>query len=104
MPLDKLNLEQIKAGLAWHFKRYADEQSETDRKAYAEAETTAKEAKLGLWQQPNPTPPWDYRVQLKDRQATEKATRKYLQGSRGGCYYINSNGNKTYVAKKFCSY
>ena len=23
-------------------------------------------------------------------------------GPRGGCYYINSNGNKTYVARNFC--
>jgi endonuclease YncB( thermonuclease family) len=26
------NLEQIKAGLAWHYKKYADEQSEIDRR------------------------------------------------------------------------
>ncbi|HEU0047772.1 MAG TPA: SH3 domain-containing protein [Nitrososphaera sp.] len=28
--------------------------------------------------------------------------RTYIRGSRGGCYYINSNGNKTYVARSFC--
>ena len=28
---------------------------------------------------------------------------KYIQGPRGGCYYINSNGNKTYVDRGFCS-
>lgn len=99
-----VNLEQIRAGMAWHYKKYTSEQSETDRKTYSEAEVKAREEKKGLWLQPNQTPPWNYRVQLKDRQATEKATRKYLQGLRGGCYYINSNGNKTYVAKKFCSY
>lgn len=26
-----------------------------------------------------------------------------LVGPRGGCYYINSNGNKTYVDRSFCS-
>lgn len=25
------------------------------------------------------------------------------QGRRGGCYYINSNGNKTYVDRSYCS-
>ena len=25
------------------------------------------------------------------------------KGSQGGCYYINSNGNKTYVAASICS-
>jgi len=25
------------------------------------------------------------------------------KGSQGGCYYINSNGNKTYVSKSECN-
>lgn len=29
--------------------------------------------------------------------------RTYITGERGGCYYINSNGNKTYVDRSFCS-
>ena len=28
--------------------------------------------------------------------------RRYIQGPRGGCYYINSNGNKTYVDRSRC--
>ncbi len=28
--------------------------------------------------------------------------RTYIRGPRGGCYYINGNGNKTYVAHSFC--
>lgn len=28
--------------------------------------------------------------------------RKYLLGPKGGCYYINAQGNKTYVDKKHC--
>lgn len=30
-------------------------------------------------------------------------TRTYYRGPRGGCYYINSNGNKTYVARSMCN-
>lgn len=97
------NLEQVKAGLAWHYKKYADEQSEADRKTYSDEETKAKAAKLGLWQMQNPTPPWDYRADKKVKQANEKANRKYLLGPRGGCYYINSNGNKTPVKPEFCA-
>lgn len=26
----------------------------------------------------------------------------YIRGPRGGCYYINSNGNKTYVDHSYC--
>lgn len=31
------------------------------------------------------------------------AARTYIRGPRGGCYYINSNGNKTYVDRSFCN-
>lgn len=55
------NLAQVQAGMAWHYKKYQDEQKEADRKLYAEAETKAKTAKIGLWSQPEPTPPWDWR-------------------------------------------
>jgi endonuclease YncB( thermonuclease family)/methylphosphotriester-DNA--protein-cysteine methyltransferase len=60
-----MNIEQVKAGLAWHFKKYADEQEPKDRVTYAQAETDARAARLGLWQDPNPTPPGDYRVDVK---------------------------------------
>ena len=60
-----MNIEQVKAGLAWHFKKYADEQEPKDRVTYAKAEEEARGAKLGLWQDPNPTPPGDYRVEVK---------------------------------------
>lgn len=29
--------------------------------------------------------------------------RKYVRGTRGGCYYLNASGNKTYVDKALCS-
>ena len=29
-------------------------------------------------------------------------SRRYIRGPRGGCYYINSNGNKTYVSRDMC--
>ena len=31
------------------------------------------------------------------------SSRTYIRGARGGCYYINSNGNKTYVDRSLCS-
>ncbi len=42
------NLEQIKAGMAWHYKFYENEQLPEDRKTYAEAEREARAAKRGL--------------------------------------------------------
>jgi len=60
-----INIEQVKAGLAWHFKKYADEQKPEDRRTYAAAEQEARAAKLGLWKDPNPTSPGDYRQDVK---------------------------------------
>lgn len=55
------NLEQVKAGLAWHYKQYQKEQSIEDRVAYARAEEQARAEKRGLWVDADPTPPWDWR-------------------------------------------
>jgi len=56
-----VNLEQISSGLAWHYKQYQDDQSQSDRMKYSEAEIDARNAKRGLWNDPNPIPPWEYR-------------------------------------------
>jgi endonuclease YncB( thermonuclease family) len=42
-------LDQVKAGMAWHYKQFQDEQSPADREAYAAAECDAMKAKTGLW-------------------------------------------------------
>jgi endonuclease YncB( thermonuclease family) len=55
------NLEQIRSGMAWHYKKYAGEQSAADRQEYADSELVAKASKIGLWSDPNAMPPWDYR-------------------------------------------
>ncbi len=54
-------LEQVRAGMAWHYKYYQDEQSPDDRRLYAGAEREARAARRGLWSDPAPVPPWDFR-------------------------------------------
>jgi|FLOH01.1.fsa_nt_gi endonuclease YncB( thermonuclease family) len=54
-------LEQIKAGLAWHYKYYQMEQSEEDRSIYSEAELDARIKKIGLWKDEEPMAPWVWR-------------------------------------------
>lgn len=46
------NLEQVKAGFAWHYKQYASEQSVSDRALYASAEENARGLHSGLWHDP----------------------------------------------------
>ena len=53
--------QQIKAGLAWHYKKYQNQQPLVDRDAYSASETAAKNEKLGLWSDPRPMAPWDFR-------------------------------------------
>lgn len=55
------NLAQIRAGLAWHYRRYAKDQAPGDRERYALAEDQARRAGVGLWRDAAPVPPWDFR-------------------------------------------
>ena len=49
------NLEMLKAGMAWHYKKY------DSTPAYAQAESEARAARRGLWQDKNPIEPEAFR-------------------------------------------
>ena len=55
------NLEQIRRGMAWHYKQYQAEQPSADRQSYSVAEIEARNTTRGLWRDANPVPPWDFR-------------------------------------------
>ncbi len=50
-----LNKEMVRLGMAWHYKKYSSDIS------YDVLENEARKAKKGLWSDPNPIPPWDFR-------------------------------------------
>lgn len=50
-----LNIELLKAGLAWHYKKYSNDS------ALIKLEQKARLEKCGLWSQKKPEPPWIYR-------------------------------------------
>ena len=50
-----LSKELLASGLAWHYKRYSNNQ------VFAEIEKHAQSMRLGLWQEKSPTPPWEWR-------------------------------------------
>lgn len=56
-----VGLGQVESGLGWHYKKYEREQSPADREAYARAEDAARAARRGLWRDPAPVAPWDWR-------------------------------------------
>ena len=57
----ELNLEIIKAGSAWHYRRYSKRQD------YADAEKEARNAGIGLWADKNLTPPWKWRRERRGK-------------------------------------
>jgi len=57
---EDVNLEIVKAGYAWVYRRYAPKpKSKADK--YFKCESQAKNRKLGLWADPHPVPPWEWR-------------------------------------------
>jgi endonuclease YncB( thermonuclease family) len=58
-------LDVLKHGLAWHYKKYASEQSLEDREQYSATEDEARAQHQGLWPLPNPVPPWEFRKQKR---------------------------------------
>ena len=62
-----VGLEQVRRGLAWHYVKYAHEQSPADRNRYAGAEQQARATRLGLWGSSDAVPPWDYRRRMAAR-------------------------------------
>jgi endonuclease YncB( thermonuclease family) len=56
-----INLSQVLSGYAWHFKRYQNQQSRSDRELYSQAELHAKKNNLGLWREKKPIAPWKWR-------------------------------------------
>ena len=63
------SLEQLRVGLAWHYKQYQREQSSQDRGAYAEIEQEARQAQIGLWRDSAAVPPWTWRMELRAKRA-----------------------------------
>lgn len=51
-----IGLAMVRMGFAWHYV------SITKNKALANAQAEAKRQQLGLWADPEPTPPWVYRI------------------------------------------
>jgi endonuclease YncB( thermonuclease family) len=98
------NLEQVRAGMAWHYIEYSREQAATDRDAYARAEIAARAAGVGLWKDAKPIPPWDWRHGGKTVELSNAAKvsicpcggDELCTGTKGGQYCIAPNGKRNY--------
>ena len=57
--------QMIRDGVAWYSKSFDGMLSENERKVYAECESAARGEKRGIWQDPNPVPPWAFKENQK---------------------------------------
>lgn len=60
-----VGLAMIEAGLAWHFVRYRADQSREEFERLADAQRAARSRRAGLWRDPAPEPPWDFRARSR---------------------------------------
>lgn len=58
-----LNEEQVKAGLAFAYHQYLS--NCINRDSILAAEEIAKKGRVGVWSDPNPLPPWEFRRALR---------------------------------------
>jgi endonuclease YncB( thermonuclease family) len=90
-----INLEQLRAGMAWFYRYYEKELNKEDRLAYAAAEADARTTRKGLWQDPAPVAPWDFRHPGKETSdapaVTTTAPTGQIIGNKNSKIYHLSN-------------
>lgn len=62
-----LNRDIIKAGYAWWYRKYSSDAS------LGELEESARIARRGLWRDPKPVPPWEWRAEQRSGGTTSRA-------------------------------
>jgi endonuclease YncB( thermonuclease family) len=60
-PEGDVNPALVRSGMCWWYRKCAREQSPVDEVLYEEAENRANEQGIGLWRDPDPVPPWEWR-------------------------------------------
>lgn len=70
-----INQLMIRDGYAWFYKHYAKEQPKEEALRYAESEREARTQGKGLWADPHPIAPWDFRKLAKQSAREAKANR-----------------------------
>jgi hypothetical protein len=84
------NEEQLRRGMAWVYDQYV-----SDRSLYA-IQDKAKSKKLGLWADPSPTPPWEWRHSPERTAPPTTAPVPLVAGTCKIKGNINSRGERIY--------
>jgi endonuclease YncB( thermonuclease family) len=63
----------VKAGLAWHYKKYSND------KELVQLELEARSKKIGLWSEPLSLPPWEVRAMHRKGISTKERFRNTIK-------------------------
>ncbi|MBX0333351.1 thermonuclease family protein [Pontibacter sp. HSC-14F20] len=91
-----LNEELVREGFAWHYTAYSKD------KNLANLEADARRFKRGLWQDPNPVAPWDFRKQKPAPVDNSKAPIP-AGATKRQVYLCDSSGSAVYHYSTNCS-
>ncbi len=91
VPEGCVNERLIVKGCAWVFTRFC---SLDDSKAWSAFEQSARQQNLGLWSQPDPVAPWDFRRNKRrvrhERPDTSGTASGYYRGNTGSLVFHDS--------------
>lgn len=85
----EVNRAQVERGMAWVYSQYNKDHS------LIEAQASAKAARHGLWSDPNPVPPWEFRHSKIEIPAAANDSECHV-GPRGGHFRFVNGGKKQY--------
>jgi endonuclease YncB( thermonuclease family) len=71
-----LNRELVRAGYAWWYRKYSSDRT------LGLLEAEAQAARRGLWAEPNPVPPWDWRHGDNKSASPGKPAQSFLKNAR----------------------
>ena len=63
-------LELLKQSLCWVYEKYVGEAPAEIQSSYHDAQDTAQTQRAGLWQDPDPVPPWEWRKETQSQLAS----------------------------------
>lgn len=85
--------------MAWWYEKYRKEQSDGDQRIYEQAELRARAQHVGLWGDPAPVAPWEFRHAKVGAQPEEPCPCSgtvNCTGRKGGHYCSTESGNRKY--------
>jgi endonuclease YncB( thermonuclease family) len=96
-----VNLDQIRSGMAWHYKEYQQEQAPAQRLSYGDAELSAREQRIGLWVDGNPVSPQEWRRPTKDT-AIQRVDRSNICHAPDSPSYRSIKHSRPYASMEDC--